>query len=99
MVTPATRALERVSPRVRRARIYNYLAREGRLNTYAEEISRRGVVTVRDFVIANEAATLADIRLTPGNRERIERLLRLFGFECSLNERIGQNGAPHSYPG
>jgi hypothetical protein len=81
MKTPAARALKILSPRVKDAPIHNYLAREGRLNTYAEKISKRGIVTVRDFVLAAVTSRLDDIRLSPRNRQRVEGLLTLFGVE------------------
>jgi hypothetical protein len=80
MNTPAVRALQKLSPRVRAAPIHNYLAREPRLSAVAEKLWKERVTTVKDFLLASETL-LPGIRMTQANQERIACVLWLFGVK------------------
>lgn len=97
MTTPAARALQKLSPRVVDAPIYNYLAREARMSTVIEKLSRKGVRTVRDFILASETTVLSSIRTA--HRKKITRMLRRFGVDqparpVGARRRMGNGHQP-----
>jgi hypothetical protein len=87
METSAVKALRNLPARISAAPIYNYLARERRLQAFTAKLLEMGVTTVEQFIQASESDVIRKIRTTRENEKRVNDLLRRFGLEPQIRRR------------